>query len=131
MSLWAPLSLPADMSALVDISTLRLSSAMSHDHRQVAATPPNVKELQVFGSLGMELAQSGCHETKKGGENMRIATAFVAALLFTGALGALNNAKADDGVILQQELTPASYCHMKFAALDGETVPDDQPNAID
>ena len=62
---------------------------------------------------------------------MKIATAFVAALLFTGALGPLNNAKAADGVILQQELTSASYCHMKFAALDGETVPDNQPQVID
>jgi len=62
---------------------------------------------------------------------MKIATAFVAALLFTGALGPLNNAKAADGVILQQELTPASYCHMKFAALEGDTVPGDQANVID
>ena len=62
---------------------------------------------------------------------MKIATAFVAALLFTGTLGALNNAVAADDVMLQQELSPASYCHMKFAALKSETIPDDQPQVID
>ena len=62
---------------------------------------------------------------------MKIATAFMAALLFTVTLGALNNAVAADDVILQQELSPASYCHMKFAALKSKTIPDDQPQVID
>ena len=62
---------------------------------------------------------------------MKITTVFLAALLFTGTLGALNNAVAADDVMLQQELTPASYCHMKFDSLKSETVPDDQTNVID
>ena len=63
---------------------------------------------------------------------MKIATAIVAAVLFTGTFGALNNAvAADNDVMLQQELTPASYCHMKFAALEEATVPDDDANVID
>src|SRR5262249_26803256 len=71
--------------------------------------------------------------TKLGKEvgTMKIATAFVAALLFTGVLGTLNSAVADDDVILQQKLTPASYCHLKFTALKSETVPGEQPQVID
>ena len=48
---------------------------------------------------------------------MKIATSFVAALLLTSALGAFNNAAAADGVLLKQEDTPGSYCHMQFPAM--------------
>ena len=37
------------------------------------------------------------HTAKEGGENMKIATSILAAVLFTGTLGALNNAIAEDG----------------------------------
>jgi hypothetical protein len=57
---------------------------------------------------------------------MKIATSFVAALLFTGTLGALNNAIAADGVLLKQEFTPDSYCHTKFPAVRQRTLGDDQ-----
>ena len=58
---------------------------------------------------------------------MKIATSFLAALLFMGALGALNNAMAADGVLLKQEATPGSYCHLKFPAIRQSTLDDDQP----
>jgi hypothetical protein len=53
---------------------------------------------------------------------MKIATSFLAALLFTSAFGALNNAVAEDGVLLQQEDTPVSYCHEKFPAMSGTSL---------
>ena len=58
---------------------------------------------------------------------MKIATSFLAALLFTSALGALNNAKAEDGVLLQQEDTASSYCHEKFPAIRGGTLAGNDP----
>ena len=36
---------------------------------------------------------------RKEVRNMKIATSFLAVLLFTGTLGALNNAIAEDGII--------------------------------
>jgi len=58
---------------------------------------------------------------------MKIATSFLAALLFTSALGALNTAKADDGVLLKQEETAGSYCHEKFPAIRGGTLAGNDP----
>ena len=58
---------------------------------------------------------------------MKIATSFLAALLFTSALGALNNAKADDGVVLKQEDTAGSYCHEKFPAMSGSSLAGNEP----
>ena len=58
---------------------------------------------------------------------MKIATSFLAALLFTSTLGALHNAAADDGVLLEQEVTPGSYCHEKFPAIRGSTLAGNDP----
>jgi hypothetical protein len=58
---------------------------------------------------------------------MKIATSFLAALLFTGALGVLNNAAAEDGVLLKQQDTPGSYCHEKFPAMSGSSLAGDDP----
>jgi hypothetical protein len=58
---------------------------------------------------------------------MKIATSFLAALLFTSALGALNNAAAEDGVLLKQEDTLGSYCHEKFPAIRGGTLAGNDP----
>jgi hypothetical protein len=62
---------------------------------------------------------------------MKIATSFLAALLFTSALGAVNNAAAEDGVLLKQEVTPGSYCHEKFRAIRPSTLNSDQPQLKD
>jgi hypothetical protein len=58
---------------------------------------------------------------------MKIATSFLAALLFTGALGALNYAKAEDGILSKDQLTASSYCHVKFPAIRQGTLDSDQP----
>ena len=58
---------------------------------------------------------------------MKIEALFLAALLFMGALGALNNAPAADGVLLKQEFTPGSYCHEKFPAIWPSTLDTEHP----
>ena len=58
---------------------------------------------------------------------MKIATSFLAALLFAGTLGALNNAIAEDGVLSEDQLTGTTYCHEKFPAIRQSTLGDDQP----
>jgi hypothetical protein len=75
----------------------------------------------------MDLAHSIVMMQRKEVRNMKIATSFLAALLFMGALGALNNAAADDGVLLKQEVTPGSYCHEKFPAIRGGTIAGNDP----
>jgi hypothetical protein len=63
---------------------------------------------------------------------MKLATSlFLAALLVTSALGAVNNAAADDGILLKQEVTPGSYCHQKFQAMIPSTLNSDQPELKD
>jgi hypothetical protein len=64
---------------------------------------------------------------RKEVKNMKIATSILAAVLFTGTLGAFNNAIAEDGTISKDELTPGSYCHEKFPAMRQSTLDDNQP----
>jgi hypothetical protein len=58
---------------------------------------------------------------------MKIATSLLAAVLLVGALGAINTAMAADGIIGKQELTPGSYCHLKFPAIREDTLDSDHP----
>ena len=58
---------------------------------------------------------------------MKIAKTFVAAMLFTGTLGAVSHAVAEDGVLLEQPLTSGSYCHEEFPAIRGRTLGTDTP----
>ena len=62
---------------------------------------------------------------------MKIATSFLAAVLFTGTLGALNNAIAEDGILSKDELAGTSYCHEKFPAIAPDTLGNDQPELKD
>ena len=57
---------------------------------------------------------------------MKIATSLLAAVLFTGTLGAFNNAIAEDGILQKDQLTGTSYCHEKFPATRQSTLGDDQ-----
>jgi hypothetical protein len=75
----------------------------------------------------MALAISAVMTERKEVRNMKIATSFLAALLFAGTLGALNNAIAEDGVLSEDQLTGTSYCHEKFPAIRQSTLADDQP----
>jgi hypothetical protein len=62
---------------------------------------------------------------------MKITTAFLAGLLLIATLGEGNTALAADGVILKQELTPGSYCHLKFPAIREETLAGNHPVLTD
>jgi hypothetical protein len=75
----------------------------------------------------MGLAISVVMTQGKEVRNMKIATSFLAALLFTGTLGALNNAIAEDGIISKDQFAGTSYCHEKFPAIARHTLGDDQP----
>jgi hypothetical protein len=68
---------------------------------------------------------------RKEVKNMKIATSFLAALLFTGSLGAFNNAIAEDGVLSKNQLTGTSYCHEKFPAIRQSTLGNDEPTLKD
>ena len=58
---------------------------------------------------------------------MKIATSLLAAVLLVGALGAINTVMAADGIIDKQELTPGSYCHLKFPAIREDILGSDHP----
>ena len=58
---------------------------------------------------------------------MKIATSFLAALLFTGTLGSINTAMAADGVVSKDELATDSYCHEKFTPMTRQTLDADNP----
>lgn len=58
---------------------------------------------------------------------MKIARPIFAALLFIGTMGGNNATFAANGIILKQEVTPGSYCHLKFPAIREETLAGDHP----
>ena len=62
---------------------------------------------------------------------MKIATSILAAVLFTGTLGALNNAIAEDGILSKDQFTAGSYCHSKFPAIRQSTLGNDQSELKD
>ena len=53
---------------------------------------------------------------------MKIAKSFLAALLFTGTVGAFNTAAAQDGIVSDQEFTAGSYCHLEFPAIHQDSL---------
>jgi len=75
----------------------------------------------------MDLALALVMMQRKEVKIMKIATSFLAALLLTGTLGALNNAIAEDGIISKDDASADSYCHEKFPAIRQSTLGDDQP----
>jgi hypothetical protein len=79
------------------------------------------------GSVGMDLALPAVMTQRKEVRTMKIATLFLAALLFTGTLGAFNNAIAEDGILSKDELAGTGYCHMTFPAIARHTLGNDQP----
>ena len=58
---------------------------------------------------------------------MKIATSFLAAMLFTAVLGTFNNAIAADENTEKVPLSADSYCHEKFPAIRGSTLGTDDP----
>jgi hypothetical protein len=75
----------------------------------------------------MDLAIPVVIMRRKEVKTMKIATSFLAALLFTGTLAALNNAIAEDGMISKDPSSAGSYCHEKFAAIREATLGDAKP----
>jgi hypothetical protein len=64
---------------------------------------------------------------RKEVRTMKIANSFLAALILLGSLGASNAFAAALGVISNQVLTPGSYCHLKFPAIEEETLASNRP----
>jgi hypothetical protein len=56
---------------------------------------------------------------------MKFLKATVTAVLLTGAMA--GGALAADSVLSKDEVTPGSYCHMKFPAINEATLSSDQP----
>ena len=48
-------------------------------------------------------------------------------LLVAGVLGTSGAALAADGVVVEGQLAPGSYCHEKFPAITGRSLGDNQP----
>ena len=48
-------------------------------------------------------------------------------LLVVGVLGASGTALAADGVVVEGQLSPGSYCHEKFPAITERSLGDNQP----
>ena len=48
-------------------------------------------------------------------------------LLVAGVLGTSGATLAADGVVVEGQLTPGSYCHEKFPAITGRSLSDNQP----
>jgi hypothetical protein len=75
----------------------------------------------------MDLALSFVMTQRKEVRNMKIAKSFLAALLFTGTLGAFNNAMAADSVLSKEGVTTGGYCHLQFPAIRQNTLGEDDP----
>jgi hypothetical protein len=81
-----------------------------------------------FDAVGTSLVITvGMQIREKGGETMKIATLFLAALLLAGSVGVSNTFAAAEGVISNATLTPGSYCHLRFPAIDEQTLSWDRP----
>jgi len=76
---------------------------------------------------GTDVAISVVRMQREEVRNMKIVTSFLAALLFTGALGSINTAMSADGVISKDELATGSYCHEKFTPMTRQTLDADNP----
>jgi len=65
---------------------------------------------------------------KKGGETiMKSLKANLSMLLLVGVLGTSGAALAADGVEVEGQLAPGSYCHEKFPAMKQGSLDDNQP----
>lgn len=66
---------------------------------------------------------------------MKLATSFLAGLLVIGSLGAVNSARAEEVVLVQQEFTvitepefsPSDYCHEQFRSMSGTSLAGNHP----
>jgi hypothetical protein len=62
----------------------------------------------------------------RGGEiTMKFLKTAATVILLTGSIA--GSALAADGVLSKEEVTPGSYCHTKFPAINEATLSSDQP----
>src|SRR4029453_1804019 len=91
-----------------------------------------IQEFQPSISLGfwqMASVLLNCEKQKsqKGGEIMKNLKANLSMLLVVGVLGTSGVAQAADGVEVEGQLAPGSYCHEKFPAMTERSLGDNQP----
>jgi|RhiMetdeSRZDD1v2_1073273.scaffolds.fasta_scaffold212106_1 hypothetical protein len=58
---------------------------------------------------------------------MKNTKSLLAALILVGSMTVNATAFAADGVISKSELSSDGYCHLKFPAIQGKTLPTDNP----
>src|SRR5947207_13357472 len=75
----------------------------------------------------MAVALSVVRMQRKEVRNMKIATSFLAALIFTGAMGSMTTAMSADGVLSKDELATGSYCHEKFTPMTTQSLDNEDP----
>jgi len=90
------------------------------------------REILLNGSLAflqMASVLLNCEKQKrkKGGEIMKNFKANLSMLLVVGVLGTSGAALAADGVEVEGQLAPGSYCHEKFTAMNKRSLGDNQP----
>jgi hypothetical protein len=97
-------------------------------------TWPNIEPLYLLAPLGTEVAQMSYQQRRKEVSTMKIATSLFAGLLLIGTMGSMttamaqdNPAKAADGVIEKEPLNTTSYCHLKFPAINPDTLGTNHP----
>jgi len=112
----------AEISPFDDISTPRGSSQIPLGHCRVTEIHPVSSSYGRMPPAGTDVAISVVIMQRREVENMKIATSFLAAVLFTGALGSINTAMSADGVISKDELATGSYCNEKFHAMTGASL---------
>jgi hypothetical protein len=81
-----------------------------------------------FLQMASRLLNCEKQKRKKGGETiMKSLKANLSMLLLVGVLGTSGAALAADGVEVEGQLAPGSYCHEKFPAMKQGSLDDNQP----
>jgi hypothetical protein len=108
---------------------VREATSRSQFHREEKTVTRDCDKLSILAARHVACSMSFAerkHTIEKGGEttmkwlNRTVTVIFMSGSLAGTALGA-------DGVLLKQEFTPGSYCHMKFPAIRPKTLATDQP----
>jgi hypothetical protein len=87
--------------------------------------PPSIS--LAFLQMASVLLNCEKQKRKKGGEIMTNFKSNLSMLLVVGVLGASGTALAADGVVVEGQLSPGSYCHEKFPAITERSLGDNQP----
>ena len=80
-----------------------------------------------IAGVGTSLVTVVVQSERKVVKAMKIATSFLAAVLLAGSVGASNSFAFEDGVVSDTTLSSDSYCHLRFPAIDPDTLSSDHP----